>query len=89
MARKALVVKQQKLEKIMKKYKEILKEKKKLSWEEKYKLYKRYKWQTRYYNRCKVCWRVRAYNREFWLCRVCLRKYAREGILMGVRKASW
>lgn len=91
MARKALIVKQQKLEKIRQKYLEIQKEKdrKKLSWEEKYKLYKKYKGKTRYYNRCKMCWRVRAYNRELGLCRVCIRMYGRAGVLMWIRKASW
>ncbi len=89
MARKALVVKQQKLQKIKEKYRKLLSEKKDLTWEEKYKLYKKYKWQTRYYNRCQICGRVRGYIREFWICRVCFRKYAREGVLMGVRKASW
>jgi ribosomal protein S14 len=80
MARKALVVKQQKLSKIREKYLEIEKNKKwsKLSWEEKYKLYRKYKGKTRYYNRCKVCGRARAYNRELGLCRVCIRKYGRE-----------
>jgi hypothetical protein len=55
MARKALVVKQQKLEKIREKYLKILSEKKDLTWEERYKLYKKYKGKTRYYNRCKIC----------------------------------
>ncbi len=33
---------------------------------------------------------VRAYTRwDFGLCRVCLRKMANEGLLPGVRKASW
>ncbi len=27
--------------------------------------------------------------RDFGLCRVCLRKMANEGLLPGVRKASW
>jgi len=44
---------------------------------------------TKYYNRCRLCWRSRWYYREFWICRVCFRKYAREGKIMGVRKASW
>jgi small subunit ribosomal protein S14 len=44
---------------------------------------------TRYYNRCKLCGRVWSYIRDFWICRVCLRKYAREWLIMGLRKASW
>lgn len=44
---------------------------------------------TKYYNRCKLCGRVGSYYRDFWICRVCLRKYAREGLIMWLRKASW
>jgi len=89
MAKKSLVVKQQRLDLIRKKYKEILKDKKNLSWEEKYKLYKKFKGQTKYYNRCKVCGRVHSYNRELGICRVCLRMYWREGKLMWIKKSSW
>lgn len=89
MSRKSLVVKQERLDDIRKKYNEVLSEKKKLTWEEKYKLYKKFKWKTRYYNRCKVCGRVHSYNRELGLCRVCIRMYWREGKLMWIKKASW
>ncbi len=44
---------------------------------------------TKYYNRCRVCGRSKAYVRDFGVCRVCLRKYAREGLIIGLRKASW
>ncbi len=44
---------------------------------------------TKYYNRCKVCGRTGSYIREFGICRVCFRKYAREWLIMWVRKASW
>jgi hypothetical protein len=43
MAKKSLVVKQQRLDKVRRKYLEIKKEKKNMTWEEKYKLYKKYK----------------------------------------------
>jgi len=43
---------------------------------------------TKYYNRCKLCGRNRSYMREFGICRVCFRKYAREGLIMWVKKAS-
>lgn len=52
------------------------------------KLWKKMKSPTKYYNRCKVCGRVRSYMREFGICRICFRKYAREGIIMWVKKAS-
>lgn len=43
---------------------------------------------TRYYNRCKLCGRWASFIRDFGVCRVCLRKYAREGLIMGLKKAS-
>ena len=44
---------------------------------------------TKFYNRCRLCGRSKAYVRDFGICRVCLRRYAREGMIMGLRKASW
>ncbi|MDR2416466.1 MAG: type Z 30S ribosomal protein S14 [Candidatus Peribacteria bacterium] len=44
---------------------------------------------SKYYNRCRLCGRSKAYVRDFGICRVCLRRYAREGLIMGLRKASW
>lgn len=44
---------------------------------------------TKYYNRCRLCGRSKSYLRDFGICRVCLRKYAREGLIMGLKKASW
>ncbi|ABY92182.1 SSU ribosomal protein S14P [Thermoanaerobacter thermohydrosulfuricus] len=61
MARKALIVKQQKPQ----------------------------KYKTREYNRCKICGRPHAYLRKFGMCRICFRKYAHQGMIPGVKKASW
>lgn len=47
------------------------------------------KFRSRQRNRCWVCGRPRAFMRKFALCRLCFREFAREGILPGVRKASW
>jgi small subunit ribosomal protein S14 len=47
------------------------------------------KYKTRQFNRCKICGRARGYIRYFGLCRIDFRKYAREGLIPGVRKASW
>jgi small subunit ribosomal protein S14 len=47
------------------------------------------KYKTRKYNRCQICGRPRAYYNEFGICRECLRKMANEGLLPGVKKASW
>ncbi len=44
---------------------------------------------VKYYNRCRLCGRSRWFIRDFGVCRVCLRKYAREWKIMWLRKASW
>ncbi len=73
MAKKSLVVKQQRLAKKFFEAKE---------W------WKAMKHPTKYYNRCKLCWRVRSYMREYWACRCCFRKYARLWQIMWVKKSS-
>jgi small subunit ribosomal protein S14 len=40
-------------------------------------------------NRCRRCGRPRGYMRRFALCRICFRELALEGLIPGVRKASW
>jgi small subunit ribosomal protein S14 len=47
------------------------------------------KYKTRVYNRCKLCGRSGAYYRKFQICRCCFRKLASEGMIPGVKKASW
>jgi small subunit ribosomal protein S14 len=39
--------------------------------------------------RCKMCGRPRAVYRKFGLCRICFRNLASDGLIPGVRKASW
>ena len=40
-------------------------------------------------NRCKLCGRPRAVYRKFGVCRLCFRDMASNGMIPGVRKASW
>ncbi len=47
------------------------------------------KFKVRKLNRCQRCGRTRAYLRDFGLCRICTREMAHQGLLPGVRKASW
>ncbi|MGE0206602.1 MAG: type Z 30S ribosomal protein S14 [Candidatus Babeliales bacterium] len=47
------------------------------------------KFAVRQRNRCKECGRPRGYMRMCMLCRICFRKYALEGWLPGIKKASW
>ncbi len=39
--------------------------------------------------RCKLCGRARAVYRKFGVCRICFRDMASDGLIPGVRKASW
>jgi len=39
--------------------------------------------------RCQICGRARAVYRKFGVCRICFRKLASDGMIPGVRKASW
>jgi small subunit ribosomal protein S14 len=47
------------------------------------------KFGTRAHNRCQLCGRARGYYRRFKVCRLCLRKLARQGEIPGLRKSSW
>lgn len=42
----------------------------------------------KHYNRCKLCGRTRSFIRDFGICRVCFRVYARQGQILGIRKAA-
>jgi ribosomal protein S14 len=39
--------------------------------------------------RCKMCGRPRANFRKFGICRICFRALASDGLIPGVKKASW
>ena len=39
--------------------------------------------------RCKLCGRARAVYRKFGICRICFRSMASDGLIPGVKKASW
>lgn len=47
------------------------------------------KFSSRLERRCKLCGRPRAVYRKFTLCRCCFRDMALDGLLPGVKKASW
>ena len=47
------------------------------------------KFKSRVVRRCQICGRSRAVYRKFRMCRVCFRKLANEGMIPGVKKASW
>jgi ribosomal protein S14 len=39
--------------------------------------------------RCRLCGRPRAVFRKFGICRICFRSMASDGLIPGVKKASW
>jgi ribosomal protein S14 len=39
--------------------------------------------------RCRMCGRPRAVYRKFGICRICFRSLASDGLIPGIRKASW
>jgi small subunit ribosomal protein S14 len=39
--------------------------------------------------RCRLCGRPRAVFRKFGVCRICFRDMASNGLIPGVKKASW
>jgi len=47
------------------------------------------KFSTRRHTRCKLCGRPRAVYRKFGICRICFKNLANEGLIPGVKKASW
>lgn len=50
---------------------------------------KKPKFKTRIVRRCFKCGRKRGYIRDFGLCRICFREMASQGLIPGVKKASW
>jgi small subunit ribosomal protein S14 len=47
------------------------------------------KFSSRRHTRCKLCGRPRAVYRKFGICRICFRNLASQGLIPGVKKASW
>jgi small subunit ribosomal protein S14 len=89
MARKALIVKQERRERIVKKYAEKRKElKEKGDYAGLAKL-PRDSSATRLHNRCTVTGRARSYYRKFGVSRLVFRELALQGKIPGIIKSSW
>lgn len=89
MARKAVIARERKREKLVAKYADLRRQlKEEGRWDELDKL-PRNSNPIRLHNRCKLTGRPKGYMRDFGICRVMFRKMANEGLLPGVRKASW
>ena len=89
MARKSVIAREKKREKLVKKYAALRAQlKAEGRWEELDKL-PRNSNSIRLHNRCRLTGRPKGYMRKFGLCRVKFRQMALDGKIPGVTKASW
>lgn len=89
MARKAVIARERKRERLVKKYEALRKElKEKGDYETLDKLPKNSS-KVRLHNRCRLTGRPKGYMRQFGISRVTFREMALKGLIPGVTKASW
>lgn len=89
MAKKSVIARQRKRERMVAKYADLRKKlKAEGNYEELDKLPKNAS-PVRLHNRCNLTGRPKGYMRKFGVCRVTFRELALEGKIPGVRKASW
>ena len=89
MAKKSIIAREAKRQKMVAKYKELREQlKKEGDWEALDKLPKNSS-AVRLHNRCKLTGRPKGYMRKFGINRVTFREMALAGKIPGVTKASW
>ncbi len=89
MAKKSIIARQKKRERLVAKYAELRRQlKKEGKWLELDKLPKNAS-PVRLRNRCQITGRARGYFRKFGISRIMLRQMANEGLIPGITKASW
>lgn len=89
MARKSVIARERKRERLVAKYAKLREELKAAgNWDELDKLPKN-SCKVRLHNRCKLTGRPKGYMRQFGLCRNQFRDLALAGKIPGVTKASW
>ncbi|MCP3930182.1 MAG: 30S ribosomal protein S14 [Bacteroidetes bacterium] len=89
MARKSLIARERKREKLVAKYAKLREKlKEEGNWDELDKL-PRNSSRKRLHNRCKLTGRPKGYMRQFGICRVKFREMALNGKIPGITKASW
>jgi small subunit ribosomal protein S14 len=89
MARKSLIAREEKRERMVKKYAKLRKElKEKGDYEALQKLPKNSS-PVRLNNRCMMTGRARSYYRKFGVSRLVLREMALRGEIPGLKKSSW
>ncbi len=89
MARKSLIARDKKREKLVKKYAALRKKLKEEGNYEALDKLPRNASPVRLHNRCRLTGRPKGYIRKFGLCRVKFREMALEGKIPGITKASW
>ena len=89
MARKSVIARETKREKLAAKYADLRKQlKEEGRWDELDRL-PRNSNPIRQHNRCRLTGRPKGYMRQFGICRVKFREMALQGKIPGVTKASW
>ena len=89
MAKKSIIAREKKREKLVAKYATLRKQlKEEGKWDELDKL-PRNSSAVRLHNRCQLTGRPKGYMRKFKINRVTFRKMANEGLIPGITKASW
>ncbi|HRO08308.1 MAG TPA: 30S ribosomal protein S14 [Saprospiraceae bacterium] len=89
MARKSIIAREIKREKLVAKYADLRKKLKEEGDYEALDKLPRNSSKVRLHNRCKLTGRPKGYMRKFGINRVMFRKMANEGLIPGVTKASW
>lgn len=89
MARKSLIAREAKRQKLVEKYAELRAKYKAEGNNEALQKLPRNSSPVRLHNRCSITGRPRGYYRKFGLCRNQLRLLALDGKIPGIRKASW
>lgn len=89
MARKSIIAREIKRERLVAKYADLRKKLKEEGDYETLDKLPRNSSKVRLHNRCKLTGRPKGYMRKFGINRVMFRKMANEGLIPGVTKASW
>lgn len=89
MARKSLIAREVKRQKLVDKYADLRKKLKEAGDYEALDKLPRNSSKVRLHNRCQLTGRPKGYMRKFGVSRVTFRKMANEGLIPGITKASW
>lgn len=89
MARKSLIAREVKRQKLVDKYADLRKKLKEAGDYEALDKLPRNSSKVRLHNRCQLTGRPKGYMRKFGVNRVTFRKMANEGLIPGITKASW